>query len=192
MGLPLGPGLVGLARDEGQLQNPHIAGLLLSVQMCVAPVGCLGSLGGSLGRWNHPRATAERGWNQITGLLQNPQLGRKPQACLQGYRQMCLLPTPWVGRTSPVPLMREAGAKLQGCLQNHSQIQIGRLASKGMDRRDSLWVPGQTGLLSDCGYEGLEPVTGLLHDPQSHQGWGTSSGGVDVCGRQWISGWKGV
>lgn len=30
------------------------------------------------------------------------------------------------------------------------------LISKGTDRHDSQWIPGQTGLLSDCNYEGLE------------------------------------
>ena len=30
------------------------------------------------------------------------------------------------------------------------------LISKGADQHDSQWIPRQTGLLSDCNYEGLE------------------------------------
>ena len=30
------------------------------------------------------------------------------------------------------------------------------LISKGTDQHDSQWAPGQTGLLSNCNYEGLE------------------------------------
>ena len=55
-------------------------------------------------------------------------------------------------------MAKRAGAKLKGCFK--IRVEIVRPSSKGTDRCDSLWVPGQERSLPVNGCEVLKPTKG--------------------------------
>ena len=84
-----------------------------------------------------------------------------------------------VGKTTPGPWLRGAGAKLQGCFKILSW-------TRSTDRRDSLWVSRQARLLPEQGCEELEPVWGHVKISSVTEASRPTSEGTDRCVSLWV------